>query len=166
MTRWASRHPSETQICIGIMDFVYRSEGLYPEFKWIFHAPNEAKRHPVTQKRLKAMGMRAGILDYKWDLARGGYHGFAMEVKDRKGTTSDDQDAYMDYLIAQGYYVCLVRTVDAGIKEIMDYYQGRTVRDVTKPTRKWPAGILPSVKQLPLMPGQIARMGGKLFVRG
>lgn len=54
---------------------------LRPEYGLILHIPNGEYRTKATAGRLKAMGVRAGILDFLLPIARHGYHSLWIETK-------------------------------------------------------------------------------------
>lgn len=54
---------------------------VYPELAELFAVPNGGARSKKTAGMLKAEGVRAGVLDLYLLVPRGGYHGFAHELK-------------------------------------------------------------------------------------
>lgn len=73
---------------------------LVPEYRLLHHVSNEnSHREP---------GVLAGIPDWDWPIARGGYHGFRLEIKVGKNQLSPMQVAVMDLLRAEGHYCAVV----------------------------------------------------------
>lgn len=58
----------------------------------LMHAtPNGGKRHPAVAKKLKAEGVKPGVPDVSWPVARGGFIGLAIEFKHGDGTPTKEQ---------------------------------------------------------------------------
>jgi hypothetical protein len=51
---------------------------LWPEARWLYAVPNGGFRHKAVAGKMKAQGVRAGVLDFNLDVARGGYHGLRI----------------------------------------------------------------------------------------
>jgi hypothetical protein len=78
-----------------------------PIFDMLFAIPNGGKRDAVTAARLKAEGVKAGVPDLFFPVARGGWYGACVEMKlvdapDSAWKTA--QRLWCDRLIAQNYY--------------------------------------------------------------
>jgi hypothetical protein len=88
-----------------------------PEIANLFAIPNAGgysggyKANVIRAKRLKAMGVKAGVLDTFLAVARHGFHGLFMEFKapGEIAETSPDQEAWIQAFQSHGY---LVRVVD------------------------------------------------------
>ena len=96
-------------------------ENQIPELKFMFHIPNGEYRHINTAKRLKALGVKAGVPDiflaFPWD----GYHGLFIEMKAGKNKTTPAQDEWIGRLCQAGYAVAVCYGWEAAKKEILDY---------------------------------------------
>ena len=91
---------------------------LQPEYRLLHHIPNEnSHREP---------GVLAGIPDWDWPIARGGYHGFRLEIKVGKNQPSPMQVAVMNLLSSEGHYCAVVWD---SLEQVFDlceaYLQGR-----------------------------------------
>ena len=75
----------------------------WPELKLLFHIPNERKCTPQQGRRLKLMGVKAGVPDLCLPAARGRYHGLYIEMKAEGGRTTPEQDWWGGQMLAQGY---------------------------------------------------------------
>lgn len=79
----------------------------------LFAVPNGGARHAVTANKLKAEGVKAGVPDICWPVARGQWHGMFVEMKipamrNRKnGGATDEQLEWHDALRLQGYYTVI-----------------------------------------------------------
>jgi hypothetical protein len=73
--------------------------------------------------KLKAQGVRPGVYDYIWLLARGGYHGCMIELKDTgEGRLHGRQPAWRDWAISQGYFWAMRRGAAAAYRTLDWYY--------------------------------------------
>ena len=102
--------PTESQEQIALFEWARLQSGKYPELKLMFAIPNGSFRHKATAGRLKAEGVKAGVPDLCLPVARGCFHGAYFELKrSRGGAVSEEQNAWMNALIEQGYFVCVCR---------------------------------------------------------
>lgn len=74
-------------------------------FNMLYAVPNGGKRDKATAARLKSEGVKAGVPDIVLPVARNGYHGFYIEMKVGKNTTSKEQVIWLTALAAEGYCV-------------------------------------------------------------
>lgn len=87
----------------------------YPELKWLHHIPNGGSRGDTERSRkieggkLKAQGVKKGVLDLMLPVQRGGFCGLYIEMKKpeqrtaKNGGLSDDQLEFGNFVITQGY---------------------------------------------------------------
>lgn len=81
----------------------------YPDLKWLHHIPNGGFRNKREAAKLKAMGVKAGVLDLCLPVKRGGYSGLYIELKKIKGgVVSKEQKEWLSFLRSQdfGAIVC------------------------------------------------------------
>lgn len=71
----------------------------------LYAVPNGGKRDKATAAKLKAEGVKAGVPDVVLPVARGGFHGCYIELKVGKNKTSAEQNAWLNALKAEGYFV-------------------------------------------------------------
>lgn len=95
--------PSETQEQIWLFEWAAAMQGKCPELALLFHVPNEGKRSYVVGKQLRAMGLKRGVPDVFLPVARGRYHGLAIEMKSLKGRPTGEQLVWIDRLRAVGW---------------------------------------------------------------
>jgi len=91
---------------------------------WLrFYAiPNGGDRHPAVAAKLKAEGVRKGVLDLCLPVARGGYHGLYIEMKRRKGgKLSDDQANEQVKLRQAGYCAEVAKGWEEAVNITKDY---------------------------------------------
>ena len=77
----------------------------------------------ATQARTaKAEGMVAGVADLTLSVARHGYHGLFLELKNGKtGRQSEHQKEWQQKVEAQGYRYTIIRSFDEFRNELEDY---------------------------------------------
>jgi len=103
----------------------------YPQLLWLHHCPNGGKRDSREAQALKSQGVVSGILDLALDVARGGYNGFKLELKQPIGKCkppSKEQAEYMQFCAEQGYFAAISNDFDECKALILDYLEGRLVR--------------------------------------
>lgn len=93
----------------------------------VFHVPNGGYRNKAEAARLKAQGVRAGVPDLCVPMARGGYHGLYIEMKDAggKGRVSEHQREWLERLRAEGYCAWVCHGADKAIDLIGRYERGK-----------------------------------------
>lgn len=101
--------------------------------KLLVNIPNGARRTRWEAARAKAEGLTAGAPDLFLFVARGKWHGLAIEMKwqteewskgkphTEKSYQSKEQREWQKAAQAQGYRYEVVRTADEGIKLITEY---------------------------------------------
>ncbi len=107
------------------MDCVAWFKLQYPHKK-IWATPNGGKRNKFEAFRLKKMGVLAGVLDLfipaRFPLDK--CHGIFIEMKSEKGTWSDSQEEFRDFVTPLGYMCYEARTLEAFQKIVNNYFQG------------------------------------------
>lgn len=93
---------------------------LKPEYALIFAVPNDMVRPGVRV----TPGLKAGVPDLMFPVARGGYHGMFIELKVGRNQTSDVQEWWAMRLRAEGFY-CVVERNDPEevMRRIEEYMQ-------------------------------------------
>lgn len=89
---------------------------LFPELRWLHHSPNGGKRDKVAAGQMVALGTKKGfpdlilpVGDFALDCP-----GLVIEMKSDKGTTSSDQDDWLEHFRSQGWRIEVARSaVDA-----------------------------------------------------
>lgn len=80
-----------------------------PRWRYLFAVPNGGHRHPAVAAKLKAEGVRKGVIDLWWPLKAHGYVGLVLELKAGKNDTTPEQDDWLAWLSSQGWYARVVR---------------------------------------------------------
>lgn len=95
---------------------------LYPELVFLYAVPNGGFRHKAVAGKMKAQGVRAGVLDFNLDVARGPYHGLRIELKRRAGgTVSLAQKHWIAWLTSQGYLAVVCRGWEEARDRLVEY---------------------------------------------
>lgn len=117
--------PKEHAEQVALFQWAYVMQNRFPELKLMFAIPNGGKRHIAVAAKLKAEGVKSGVPDIFLPAARCDCYGLFIEMKRRGGgTTSDNQDGWIDALRIQGYRVAVCHGADAAISEIVNYLMG------------------------------------------
>jgi hypothetical protein len=93
----------------------------YPALLNVAAIPNGGARHPAVGARLKAEGVRRGVPDVFCWVARGSWHGLALELKTATGSVAPEQRAWHTRLQAAGYRVDVCRGWEAAWAALVDY---------------------------------------------
>ena len=122
--RTASREPSEHDSQRAVCDWwrlACKGYGL-PEFS-LFAVPNGGARHVAVARKLKAEGVRAGILDLVLTVPRIdlGCGALFVEMKRRPNKPSAEQEAVILYLRKRGYHAVVCYSAQEAITAISAY---------------------------------------------
>lgn len=93
-----------TEQC-ALFEWAAWNEPRIPELALLYAIPNGGARHPAVAAKLKAEGVKAGVLDTCLPIARRGYHSAWVEMKFGKNKLSAEQDRWARQLGAEGHYV-------------------------------------------------------------
>ena len=74
----------------------------------VFAIPNGGRRDAKEAAHLKKQGVKPGVPDLFVPVARGGYHGLFIEMKDGRNKPTDKQAEWIALLRDEGYaaFVC------------------------------------------------------------
>lgn len=109
---------------VNFMRAVRLAEGHTPELRLLFAVPNGGFRSKRTAGRMWAEGQRAGVPDYLFPVARGGFRGLAIELKSMTGTASREQKEWIEALRAQGWRAEVCRGWACAWDVVRDYLTG------------------------------------------
>lgn len=104
-----------------LMRWIRGMEADHPELGLFFAVPNGGHRAKTTATKLKAEGVRAGVADYLFPVARGPYRGLAIELKTQTGRASREQVAFLTALRAQGWRAEVARGWEQARDLVLDY---------------------------------------------
>lgn len=94
----------------------------YPQLRGrLFAVPNGGHRHISVALKLKAEGVRSGVPDLFLLEPRHGFHGLAIEMKDKGGKLSKAQADWLDWLTGRGYCATVCVGSDVARETIASY---------------------------------------------
>ena len=114
-------HGSEEQEQRALIRWAELSQSRYPELALLFHPPNGGLRSKAVAAKLKAQGVKAGVLDLVLPVARGPYHGLFIEMKVGKNKPTDMQVWWIKRLRHEGYAVEVCYGWEAA-KDVLENY--------------------------------------------
>ena len=88
----------------------------------IYAIPNGGQRNVIVASKLKAEGVLSGVPDLHIPIAKKGYHGLYIELKNGKaGKVSENQKTIMEKLQSEGYRCDVCRSFDE-FRNVIDNY--------------------------------------------
>lgn len=96
---------------------------VYPDLKWLFAIPNGGFRDKITASKLKATGVKSGVLDICLPIKRGIYSGLFIEMKRGKNKPSAEQKEWIDFLPTQGFGVIVCYSWESARDIIISYLE-------------------------------------------
>ena len=88
----------------------------------IYAIPNGGQRNVIVASKLKAEGVLSGVPDLHIPIAKKGFHGLYIELKNSKaGKVSDNQKTIMEKLQSEGYRCEVCRSFDE-FRNVVDNY--------------------------------------------
>ncbi len=102
----------EEDLQIACFQWVSMLELKYPILKWMVHVPNGGKRTKAQAGRLKAMGVKSGVVDVLLPRKFNGRPGLAIELKSDKGRLTEKQAEWLQALSEDGYVTGVARTME------------------------------------------------------
>jgi hypothetical protein len=89
---------------VKVFDWAKRNENMHSELRLLNASLNGVKLTIGQAVKTKASGMKAGYPDMFLPVARNGYHGLYIELKEEEGDrVQPDQQWWKQELMAQGY---------------------------------------------------------------
>lgn len=93
----------------------------YPELRLLHHVPNGDSRSPQAGARLRASGLRPGVVDYILDWPRLEYLGLRLELKSQTGALRPLQVCWGGCYESIGYYWTVARGWKEASEQITAY---------------------------------------------
>lgn len=116
-----------------VVEWAAWNTGKWPELAWLYAVPNGGGRGkpfitksgkklpPLSAVMLKREGLKAGVPDLCFPVARKGFHALYIEMKSSTGKVSDEQRIWQAGLLAQGNLVKTCYSADEAIKALESY---------------------------------------------
>lgn len=113
----------EHQEQCALIDWANLSLKRYPELKWLFAVPNGGKRSKAVAGKMKASGVKSGVLDLNLPVRRGPFTSLWIEMKYGKNTMTDKQKEFKQFVEEQGAKVVTCWNWEDARKAIIDYLE-------------------------------------------
>jgi hypothetical protein len=89
--------------------------------KLFFAIPNGGQRNIIVATKLKAEGVKSGVLDTFLAVPRYSYSGFFIEFKSGKNKMTDNQKEFAEAVENKGYKTATIYTLEDFINQINSY---------------------------------------------
>lgn len=119
--------PTEAQSQAALVQWAQLASGTYPELRLLFAVPNGAylgadrKTAAIVMSKLKAVGLKPGVPDLILPVARGAWHGLAIEMKRRGEKPTPEQDAWHVALTRQGWWCVVCYDCEQAMAVLLEY---------------------------------------------
>jgi hypothetical protein len=114
--------PSEHTEQVWLFQQVELKRAAIPALGLLFAVPNGGHRNEAVAAKLKAEGVKRGVPDLVWPVARGPHHGLFVEMKKLDGHASYPQRQWLTALLEQGYLAITCQGADVAFKALMQYW--------------------------------------------
>lgn len=94
----------------------------YAGLELMFHVPNEGKRSYFTGSKMKRGGLKSGVSDICIPVAKGGYHGFFIEMKYENNKLTKEQIKFLRGVKKNGYATSVCYSAAEAIYKIKKYF--------------------------------------------
>lgn len=91
-------------------------------YEQVYAIANGQLRHTTVGARLRAEGVKKGVLDIAVDVPAGKYHGAKIEMKEPGRSLSPEQKKVAEDSRSFGYAVYVARSGDEAILWLMSYF--------------------------------------------
>lgn len=115
--------PTEHEEQVALFQFLDMHQWLEPRLQWTFAVPNGSHRHPAVAAKLKAEGVKPGVLDVWSPCPVGDYNGLVVEMKRTKGGRIEpEQRAWIDALRRMAWRVEVCKGWIEAARVFVDYF--------------------------------------------
>ncbi len=101
--------------------FRWASMQRFPGIELLHAIPNGGSRNLLEAVNLKRSGVKAGVPDVSWPVARGGFIGLAIEFKDKDNNPSKEQRERITRMQVEGWCVAVCWTWEAAARLLKGY---------------------------------------------
>ena len=116
--------PTEHAEQVKVIAWADIAKGRWPELGLLFAVPNGANKSIAAAMKFRREGLKKGVPDLCLPVPRAGFHGCFVEMKRQKGgSNSPEQRAWLEALKEQGYHAVRCNGADAAIATITQYLE-------------------------------------------
>ena len=101
--------------------FTWASYQRFPGIELLHATPNGGARLKAVAGKLKAEGVKAGVPDVCWPVARGGFIGLAIEFKHGDGNPTREQRERITAMQQEGWCVAVCWSWQAAARLLTGY---------------------------------------------
>ena len=124
MARQLIKPDSENAIQAAFFKWCGLMERKFPELALIHSIPNGAHKSHASRYVFKVTGLKSGVPDVSFPVARCGFHGMYIEFKSKTGRISPEQRWWTDKLTEQGFLVLTCRDWETAAQSVEEYLSG------------------------------------------
>jgi hypothetical protein len=133
MARQLIKPDSENAIQAAFFKWCGLMERKFPELALIHSIPNGAHKSHASRYVFKITGLKSGVPDVSFPVARCGFHGMYIEFKSKTGRISPEQRWWTDKLTEQGFLVLTCRDWETAAQAVEEYLSGTyAIRSTTE----------------------------------
>jgi hypothetical protein len=110
----------ESNIQISFVDWINLQHPKLADY--IIHTPNGGKMNPIRGRRLRRMGVKAGVADILFMWRKQDLGGLWLEFKTNKGTQSNSQKEFEKLCHIAQYDYQIVRSLQEAIDAFSEYF--------------------------------------------
>jgi|SRR6185436_7931454 len=128
MSEQRRKCPTEHEEQVMLFNWMEGQKQTLPALDLAYAIPNGGHRRKAVAGKLRAEGVKAGVLDIFLPVAARGFHGLYIELKRQSATASDvslSQRNWITRLSEQGYCVCVCNGWEKA-REVLLWYLGVT----------------------------------------
>lgn len=112
---------SESQSQVALFQWAAWHQGKWPQLAYMFAIPNGGNRDRITGMLMKREGVKRGVPDIFLPWPSGPYHGLFIEMKTKKGKTTEEQETFLNWLAFNQYQAVVCRSTEQAIQVIERY---------------------------------------------
>lgn len=101
--------------------FEWAAMSKIPGIELMHAVPNGGQRHRAVAAKLKAEGVKPGVLDVSWPKPKGGFVGLAIEFKSGDGNPTKEQRERITRLQEEGWCVAVCWNWRAAARLVQGY---------------------------------------------
>jgi len=121
----ASRQSPEEQLHFACFEWILLNQARYPVLRWLIHVPNGGKRPRGEAGKMKAMGVRKGVLDFLLPFPHNGYTGLFVELKADNNNLTPEQSEWKDKGDKEGYLTAVCWTLEEFMAVVLKFVEKR-----------------------------------------